>query len=404
MYKIKLQTIFKFFFSIFLFIVVSRGFFELFFNKKTAFLVQVIGIILFSFFSLIVFKIKLSAKYFSIQFLIFVVFVLSAFFSSLITIYLKNGGAPFFYSGIMCFLAFISVFISSFNINKTWKIDIGKTIFFLIIILFGVAIYEQVSKTLMPGAWWLGAMVRPASLTGSKQHYAIILAILTLYLFQYWISLRKKIYFLGFSLGVIGVFLSLTRSGAMIILLTFLPYLGYKLVTKHLIKIKQKVLFFLFIGFSSILLFSLLYFDIQVFLDRMFSSIDTKSTGNGERVRAWLKGIDLMFTSNNILLGQYTGVVTNATRTVTSTKSFVVESGTLQMILNFGIIGFVSFYFILFNIASRIKKNHLFLFFVLFSCLCSTIVYQSIETIPFIVLCSLIPIISNNIKTLSLIK
>jgi hypothetical protein len=404
MFKIKLHTIYKLLLFIFLFTVVGRGFFELFLDKKIAFLAQVLTIILFSFFSLTVFKVKLSAKYLSIQTLIFVVFIFTAFLSSLITIYLKNGGAPFFYSGIMCFLAFISILISSFNFNETWKIDVGKTIVLLIMILFGVAIYEQVSSTLMPGAWWHGTTVRPASLTGSKQHYAIILAILTLYLFQYWISLRKNIYLFGFFMGVIGVFLSLTRSGAMILFLAFFPYLCYKFYILHLMKIKTKVLLFLLLGFSSGLCFLLLYFDIQFFLDRIFSSIDTKSAGNGERVRAWLKGIDLIFTSNNILLGQYTGVVTNATRTVTNTKSFVVESGTLQMILNFGILGFLSFYLILFNISSRIKKNHVFLFFVFFSCLCSTIVYQSIETIPFIVLLSLMPLISNNIKTLNSIK
>ena len=136
----------------------------------------------------------------------------------------------------------------------------------------------------------------------------------------------------------------------------------------------------------------------------MLSSIDTKSAGNGERVKAWFRGIDMILTSNNVIFGQYTGLVTNATRTVTNSKSFVVESGTLQMLLNFGVIGFLSFYLILFNIYSRIKKNQVFLFFVLFSFLCSTIVYQSIETIPFIVLVSLIPLVSNNIKTLSVIK
>jgi hypothetical protein len=304
----------------------------------------------------------------------------------------------------MCFLAFVSIFISSFNVNKAWKIDIGKMIVVLVLLLFGVAIYEQVSNTLMPGAWWFGTTVRPASLTGSKQHYSIVLAIITLYLFQYWLILRKKIYLTGFFLGVIGVFLSLTRSGAMILVLAFFPYICYKFYIKHLIKIKTRILVYLLIGLSFGLVFILIYFDVQFFFDRMLSSIDTKSAGNGERVKAWFRGIDMILTSNNVIFGQYTGLVTNATRTVTNSKSFVVESGTLQMLLNFGVIGFLSFYLILFNIYSRIKKNQVFLFFVLFSFLCSTIVYQSIETIPFIVLVSLIPLVSNNIKTLSVIK
>ena len=401
MAKIKTNTIYKLLFFIFLFTVVSRGFFELFLEKKVAFLVQVFVISFFIFINLLSFKVKLSAKYFSIQLLFFSTFIFSAFISSIITIYLENGGAPFFYSGIMSFLGFTSILLSSFKINKTWEIDIGKTIIFLVLILFCVAIYEQLSNTLMPGAWWIGKTVRPASLTGSKQHYAIILAILSLYLFQYWLTLKKNIYLIVFLIGVIGVFLSLTRSGAMIIILAFFPYLCFKFYLKILIKIKIKALFYFLFVSTFTLIFAIYYFDLHFFLDRILSAINTKSAGNGDRVKAWLLGIDLLLTSNNILFGQYTGVITNATRTVTNTKSFVVESGTLQMLLNFGVVGFSSFYFILINIFSRIKKNHTFLYFVLFSCLCSTIVYQSIEVIPFIILVSLLSIISNNIKNLS---
>ena len=191
MAKIKTNIIYKLFFFIFLFTVVSRGFFELFLEKKVAFLIQVFIISFFIFINLLYFKVKFSAKYFSIQLLFFSAFIFSAFISSIITIYLENGGAPFFYSGIMSFLGFTFILLSSFKINKTWEIDIGKTIIFLVLILFGVAIYEQLSNTLMPGAWWIGKTVRPASLTGSKQHYAIILAILSLYLFQYWLTLKK---------------------------------------------------------------------------------------------------------------------------------------------------------------------------------------------------------------------
>ena len=212
---------------------------------------------------------------------------------------------------------------------------------------------------------------------------------------------KKNIYLIVFLIGVTGVFLSLTRSGAMIIILAFLPYLCFKFYQKNLINIKIKALFYLSFVLIFTIILGIYYFDLQFFFDRILSALNTKSAGNGDRVKAWLIGIDLLLTSNNILFGQYTGVITNATRTVTNTKSFVVESGTLQMLLNFGVVGFTSFYFILINIFSRIKKNHTFLYFVLFSCLCSTIVYQSIEVIPFIILLSLLSIISNNIKKLS---
>jgi len=399
MLKLKLRTIYKIFFFLFLFTVVSRGFYELFLEKKTAFLVQVIVILLFIIFSMIVFKIKLEAKYFTPQMVLFLIFSFAVLFSIIITQYLENGGAPVFYSAIMCFLIFSFVFISSFNINRFGAVNIGNMIIILIIILFVTSLYEQITETPLPGASWHGGTVRPASLTGSKQHYSIILSILTLFIYQYWLSLKKAKYLFGFLIGVIGVLLSLTRSGSMILVLAFFPYICYKLYSNHLVKINPKLLLFIFIVSIFTVIFSILYFDIGFFFDRMISSIDAKSPGNDGRIKAWLLGLDLIFSSN-MIFGEYTGVVTNATRTITNTKSFVVESGTLQMILNFGLIGFMSFYLILFNIYSRIKREHTFLLFVLFSCLISTIVYQSIETIPFVILLALIPLISSDVKNI----
>ena len=76
MVKVKLHTVYRIVLFLFLFTVVSRGFFELFLEKKTAFLVQVILISFFITVSLLFFKVKLSTKYLSIQALIFVVFFL----------------------------------------------------------------------------------------------------------------------------------------------------------------------------------------------------------------------------------------------------------------------------------------------------------------------------------------
>jgi hypothetical protein len=403
MLKIKLHSIYKVFFFLFLFTVVSRGFFELYFDKKIAFLIQVLGILTFIVISLLFFKVKLELKYFSLQLRLFTVFFISALLSIIITISLNNGGAPFFYSGVMFFLAVSLIFISSFNFNKFRILNIGKMILLLILILFSVGLYEQLTDTLMPGAWWYENKVRPASLTGSKQHYSIILSILTLFIFQYWLILKDKKYLFGFIIGVAGVLLSLSRSGAMILVLAFFPFIFYKIYFIYLIKVSLKWLVFSIFFLIIIIISSLLFFDLGFFLERTLSSLDTKSAGNGQRIEAWIKGLN-MISSSNILFGEYTGVVTNSTRTITKTDSFVVESGTLQMIINFGIIGFLAFYSILFILYSRINKNTYFLLLTLFSCLISTIVYQSIETIPFIILLSLIPSISNDINIIKSYK
>lgn len=365
------------------------------FDKKFAFIIQAASIPFFIFINLAVFGVKLHKKYFLGQLGIAMVFIIIALLSSYLTMFLKNGGAPFFYTLIMLFLLFTAIFISAFKYSSYVMIGMGNSLILLIVILFIVASFEQLNSFLMPGAWWLDGKVRPASLTGSKQHYSIILAILSLFVFQYWLSLKKMKYLLAFILGSLGVILSLTRSGAMILGITFFLYAGYMFYTIHLIKINAKFLP-VFFGIFIIAIISLFVVDLDFFIQRVFSSLDTGSTGNSERVEAWILGWELLKNSN-LILGEYTGVVTNATRTITSSKSFVVESGTLQMILNYGIIGFLCFYAIIFNIYRRINKKNIFLFCILLSGLLSTVVYQSIETIPFITLMSILPIISQDL-------
>jgi len=396
MIKIKTFKIYKFLFLCFLLICVSRGFFELYFEKKTAFIIQVLTICAFMLISVLIFRIKLSARYFVGQTYFLAVFIFAVIISIFMTMMMDNGGAPIFYSGIMSFLSISFIVISSLSFDNKGFLNVGPKIVFVILLLFGVSLYEQLSDTLMPGAWWIGPTVRPASLTGSKQHYSIIVAILSLYLFQYWLILKNSFYLLGFGIGVIAVFLSLSRSGSMILVFAFIPFFIYKLYSIRVIKVNLKWILITLIALTMVIV-PLFFVDFEFFWKRVLSSIDTKAAGNGDRLKSWALGMDLILSSN-ILFGEYTGVITNSTRTITNIKSFVVESGTLQTILNFGLIGFISFYSILFNVHSKIKKGHTFLLITLFSCLLSTMVYQSIETIPFIILLSLIPIISSDIE------
>ncbi|HIP33820.1 MAG TPA: hypothetical protein EYG89_03620 [Bacteroidia bacterium] len=400
MSKIKLTTrTFRVFFSLFLLIVLSRGFFQLFLEKKQAFLIQVIVILVFLFFSLVTFKIKLKIKYFYSQIILLSFFIISIIVSILLTKHFKNGGAPIFYSFIMLFLTFALIFISSLATNKYGFIDFGKIFITIIIILFAVSIYEQLTLFLMPGAWWHGYQVRPASLTGSKQHYSIIMALLSLLTFQYWLSLKQKKYLFGAIIGFVAVLLSLSRSGAMILVIAFFFYFFHYLYSVRKIKISLKLFFFLFLGLILVLIPLFIYTDLSYFFERVVSSIDANSPGNGGRIDSWITAIVMISESHTFVFGEYTGVVTNSTRTLTNTKSFVVESGVLQMIINFGFLGFFSFYLILLNIYTRIKGTHIFLLVLLFSALISTAVYQSIETIPFIMLLSIIPLVSDDIKT-----
>ncbi|WP_353661244.1 hypothetical protein [Hydrogenimonas sp. SS33] len=391
---ININKIYNIIIFIFLFIIVSRGLFELIINKKIAFLVQVLAIILFLLFMYINKKIKVHKFYFYINSFYLSLFIIIMLLSAFYTYTFNIRGAPFFYTMIVLFLLITYLLISALCFKNFNNINLDNIVIFLILILICVAIYEQYYGFHMPGAANYFPWVRPASLTGSKQHYSIILSILTLIIFQYWIILKKSKYLLISIIGSLGVIFSLTRSGAFIIMLTIGIYILLKMLYDGINPYKT-LLVILFIFIISYIFYA--YKDDIIFIERILSSFNTNSPGNSDRVKSWLLAITIIGNSN-LLIGEWTGIVTNATRTITGEYSFVVESGPLQMILNFGFIGFILFYIILFTSYVRIK----FLFFksILIACLLSTAVYQSIETIPFMVLIAMLPIFSQHLQYL----
>ena len=68
-----------------------------------------------------------------------------------------------------------------------------------------------------------------------------------------------------------------------------------------------------------------------------------ESGENSERVLAWSRGVNL-WLDTNLLFGEYTGMVTRASGSVFRDVKFRgVESGALQLLLNFGFLGVLLF-------------------------------------------------------------
>ena len=342
------------------------------------------------------FKYK-NTKYTVAIFLFSFTYLVSIVISSIITYYLKSFDYLWIYMLVSMYFALllISPYTISYNIVK--KINFEISIFLLTIYVVSIGVIEQLGIIpIMPGSWYFFDMVRPSSTLGSMQHYAITLAILSFINLEFYLNNLKLRYLLSGLIALFASLFSFTRSGAMIIAIGFSLYFIVSLY-RLLIYLKISRINLLFVIVFLVLSTTLLiFFNETVFIDRILSSVNLNEAGNSIRLNWWKKGMEL-WKETNILFGSYSGYITNATNRLSAGNSFVVESSLIQQLLNFGLIGCISFYILLILQFFCINNKHLFLRCCMIASILQTLVFQSIETIPFMVSLTLMPIISNNL-------
>jgi len=146
---------------------------------------------------------------------------------------------------------------------------------------------------------------------------------------------------------------------------------------------KRLISFFLILTFCG----ALCLFDESI-KERLLGAISIDSIGNNDRISTWIMMLEKI-SPKNIVLGEHFGIYSNSMNflpTFSSDKVYVTESSILLLILNFGVIGGIYYLYI---IRSIYGKNFI-LFLIL---IIPSIFYQSIETIPFILLICLAPIL-----------
>lgn len=131
-------------------------------------------------------------------------------------------------------------------------------------------------------------------------------------------------------------------------------------------------------------------FSDNIFITRIFSAVEIDSSGNFGRINNWQHGIDA-FLNSYFILGTYTGMVTNSTANFDLGESFIVESGLLQQLDNFGVLGALFYYALLILLTYTINAKFSFFRAILIAAILQTFVYQSIEVLPFMQLLALIP-------------
>lgn len=130
-------------------------------------------------------------------------------------------------------------------------------------------------------------------------------------------------------------------------------------------------------------------------LSRLISAIDTDSEGNPGRLRAWYNGIAL-WSEGILFVGDRTGVVTQTTARLLEGREMIqVESGVLQQLINFGLLGLIAYYGLWLAIYQAIDDRHIWLRGAVVGGAVQSFVYMSVEVVPFMITIAMLPLISD---------
>ena len=374
------------------FVCMSRGFFEIYIGKTSAYVVQIATWSLF----LAILPLVLEVRWMKVNKSIFAYVTLGffAFLSSLLTIVMSGFEYGYIYTSVTMYIGVLLLYGTSVRLKYIKSSNLLDPIMIITLVLVIVAFLQQLDIIDMPGDS-LTEILRPSSITGSYLHYPIVMAILSIIFIQSASILRKKRYMFMSILCPISVFISFSRSGMMIIGLSlvfwFIMYLNTLPYKKKILVLQIGILL------SFILLVIVIIEKNNFFISRFIGAFNTKSEGNDDRTAIWLNGINLL-RYDSLLYGHYTGMYTNVTQNLIGVSSFVLESGFLQQIVSFGLMGTLAFYAIIFGVFLSIEKSCIWLKSVVLASVMQSFVYQSTEVFPFIVLISLLPVISSVIN------
>jgi len=130
----------------------------------------------------------------------------------------------------------------------------------------------------------------------------------------------------------------------------------------------------------------------------MLSALSSSGSGNTVRIDRWSSGVHT-WLDGPVIFGNAAGVFTNITKNLDNVNTSVVESGLIQQLVSFGLIGTVAFYALMFNLGKRIDKRHVVLKAGCYAAMLQTVVYQSIEVFPFMVFLCILPLVSSGLPT-----
>lgn len=357
--------------------ICSRGGFEIVMPKPVAYLASLlgfyVGVLWFYLGNRMVFRARLPVLFLSL------VFIFTSFISLFITFIDTTDLIYAVYIVYPIVITFSFFVFYSVRCEGMVLREIERSITVLILVLFSLATLQEFKLIDLPGATPAygipGNLVRPSSITGSYLHYPLIMVMLGVFL-----QVLKQRLSLVTLVAFASVFLAFSRSGMMLVLSHVALLMAHVLFTGRL-RLSHKRLIYALLMLVAATVVLIMTGLVDILWARATSALDTQGIGNDDRIAAWTYGINVI-SDSNLLFGSNFGKATNLTANLTGAESYVVESGILQNMINFGFVGSLVF-FGLFAYMYQVSSERYFRFFLI-AMLLQSLVYQSTEVLPFI--------------------
>lgn len=299
---------------------------------------------------------------------------------------------PLSYVAVMTMFAFILWINGALRFDGLARTNVMAWLAVASLVSVAVATLQQRSLLLdvFPGSDLasLGGTVRPAALTGSYLHYPLMVSLICFAFVQTWASTRRSWHGIMALILAVAVAASFSRSGMVILAGGALCYFALSSSFNQRIRL----------GFVLIIVgaLTLLAFEGTPYWNRYVGGFDSEAAGNESRITKWYTGLEYWLDSP-LLIGGYTGQFTNVTGNMGGESTGVLESGLVQQLVSFGLVGTILFYLLMVGIVLAVNPAHLWLRAGLIGAMLQTLVYQSIEVVPFMVMFALMPLVSTHI-------
>jgi len=374
-------------FAIALLATVARGVIQLFADQTAGYAVQTAAVVLFGI-VLVAGGARRANRWARPAAVLVIGFIVVALVSLIASLWAHNIDYGVVYAGVMVFFAIALAFFASGDFDRVGARWIGPVVVAVTLGQVAVAVVQQVFRDrTLPGGAHVGELVRPPAMTGSYLHYPIELALLTFLLLGMFASSRRWFYLVTAVIGMGAVLLSQGRSGIVLVAIGLAFGLAFARGVGRRIRI---VVVALLAGISVLLLFPQ-----NSVIDRILSIGVVEGNVNELRVNIWGSVLEL-WSKTPLLFGVHTGEYTNVTSRLTDAENAgVTESGPLDLLINFGLLGLVGFYGLMLIAALSAPRRSWYQAGLLAGIVQSTF-YQSVEVFPFMLIFAMMPMLGRS--------
>lgn len=373
-----------------LLIIVGRGAFEAFASKQLGYAAQALALALIVVLSLACGSARRRGQ--GRMFVTFYLFLAVELLSAAYVTFTSTTIDPWMYVVAMTMFAFALWLYGALEFDGLARTNVMAWLAVAGLVSVLVAAIQQRSLLLdvFPGSDLasLGGTVRPAALTGSYLHYPLMIALICFAFLQSWVSTRTRWHGVVAVILAFAVVVSFSRSGMVILAASVLCY------SVMSPSVSQRIRVGFVLASACVAIF--LTFQGTLYWNRYVGGLGVEAAGNETRITNWYAGLEYWLDSP-LLIGGYTGQFTNVTGNLGGDTAGVLESSLMQQLVSFGLVGTILFYLLMAGVVLAVRPAHRWLRAGLIGAMLQTLVYQSIEVVPFMVLFALAPLVSTHI-------